>query len=299
MSHAARLPRPEQPVDQGHQGPGTEDRTGYVEAPHPPGPALRNQAREQHQGHEGHRQVDQEDPAPGRETGQRTGDHQARRPAETGDTAPDAERPGPLPGTGEQQGDHRQRRRCAHGRPRTLDEPPGDELPRLLREPAEEARRTEKRYPCQENASAAQQIRHAPEQQQQAAERQEVGVDDPGQPRSTEAQVVADAGERDAHHVVVQDEHELYEAQHHQRRSPTRGSGSGVGAGGGRGGGRSGCHAGRPVVVSGCAGAGGARTGRGGSDPLARHITTLCTGRSGRYGLRGQLISRWGHRLGA
>ena len=62
-----------------------------------------------------------------------------------------------------------------------LDEARGDQQLLVLRQPAQRRGQREERDAAQEHALAADQVAEPPGQQQEAAERDQVGVDDPGQ----------------------------------------------------------------------------------------------------------------------
>ena len=77
--------------------------------------------------------------------------------------------------------------------------------------------------PGEEDVAAAEQVAEPPGQQQQAAEGDQVGVDDPGEARLREAEVGLDRGQGDVHDRRVEDDH-----QHARRRGPrARSSASG------------------------------------------------------------------------
>ena len=64
-----------------------------------------------------------------------------------------------------------------------------------------------------EQLAVAVQVAEAPAEQQEPAERQQVGVDDPRQRRLREAQVGLDRRQRDVHDRRVEDDHQRPEAQ--------------------------------------------------------------------------------------
>ena len=69
----------------------------------------------------------------------------------------------------------------------------------------------------QEDPPLADQVAEAPGQQQQAAERDQVGVDHPGEVALREAEVVLDRGQRDVHDRRVDHDHQHGGAEHIQR----------------------------------------------------------------------------------
>ena len=70
----------------------------------------------------------------------------------------------------------------------------------------------EDRHPGDEQAPPADQVGHAPAEQQEAAEHQRVAVDDPLQRGVGDVEVGLDRRQRDVHDGRVEDDHELREA---------------------------------------------------------------------------------------
>jgi hypothetical protein len=68
---------------------------------------------------------------------------------------------------------------------------------------------------AEEDLLAPDQVAEAPGQEQEAAERQQIGVDDPRQVGLAEAEIVLDGGERDVHDRRVHGDHQL--AQTHDK----------------------------------------------------------------------------------
>src|SRR4051794_19448959 len=85
----------------------------------------------------------------------------------------------------------------------------GDEDAWPRREPGHERGAREERHAGHEHPAAAEQVTGAAAEQQEAAEQQRVGADDPLQPRGGEAEVRLDVGKRDVHDRHVEDDHEL------------------------------------------------------------------------------------------
>ena len=75
----------------------------------------------------------------------------------------------------------------------------------------------EQREAGQEEPAAAEQVARPPAEQQQAAERERVAVDDPLQAVGGEPEVGLDRGQRDVHDRDVEDDHELGDGEHRQR----------------------------------------------------------------------------------
>ena len=77
----------------------------------------------------------------------------------------------------------------------------------------------------QEHALAAEQVAEPPGQQQQAAERDQVGVDDPAEAGGGEAEIRLDGRHRDGHDAAVEDRHQQPGRDHSQREPTRRGAG--------------------------------------------------------------------------
>ena len=69
----------------------------------------------------------------------------------------------------------------------------------------------------QEDSPLADQVAEPAGEQQQAAERDQVGVDDPGEVALGEAEVVLDRRQRDVHDRRVEDDHQHARAEHVER----------------------------------------------------------------------------------
>ena len=78
---------------------------------------------------------------------------------------------------------------------------------------------------AQEDPLVAEQVAEPAGQQQEAAERQQVGVDDPGQRRLGEAEVGLDRRQRDVHDARVEHDHQVAQAQHVERQPAALGRG--------------------------------------------------------------------------
>jgi hypothetical protein len=88
--------------------------------------------------------------------------------------------------------------------------------PLALGHGAQERGSGEDGQPGQEDAALADQVAQAAGEQEQAPERDQVGIHDPGQITLREAQVVLDRRQRDVHDRRVQDDHEHAHAEHVQ-----------------------------------------------------------------------------------
>jgi hypothetical protein len=117
---------------------------------------------------------------------------QPDRGAGRGDEAVHANRLGLLPGLGEHRHDdaedHTRGQRAAHA----LDEARSDQHLLALREAADQRRPREHGQTAKEDDAAPDQVAHSPGQQQQTAEGDQVGVDDPREARLREAEIVLD-----------------------------------------------------------------------------------------------------------
>ena len=133
------------------------------------------------------------------------------------DRAPHAQRAVALGALGEGRGDDRQRRRRDDRGAEALDRARGDQ-PRLrLGEAAGERGEREDDQAEHEHAPAAEQVGEPAAEQQEAAEGERVGVDDPGQVVAGEVQLRADRRQRDVDDRGVDHDHELRHRQQHQR----------------------------------------------------------------------------------
>jgi len=93
-----------------------------------------------------------------------------------------------------------------------------------LGEPAGQRGAGEEDQAGDEHAPAAEQVRHAPAQQQEPAEGERVGVDDPRQVVGREVQRVTDAREGDVDDRSVEDDDELRRREEDERQpTPVRG----------------------------------------------------------------------------
>ena len=87
------------------------------------------------------------------------------------------------------------------------------------RPPASEAT-VNKPMPAQEHPAPAEDVTGAAAEQQQAAERQRVGVQHPGQAGRGEVQAVGDARQGDVHHGHVENDHQLGAQDDRQGQAP-------------------------------------------------------------------------------
>jgi hypothetical protein len=93
-----------------------------------------------------------------------------------------------------------------------------DERARRGREPTGERREREQHQARDEQTTTAEQVGHAPAEQEKAAEEQGVGVDDPGQVVLGERELAADRRQCDVHDRRIKHDHELGQRQQRQRQ---------------------------------------------------------------------------------
>ena len=160
------------------------------------------------------RDVHEEDPVPVDRLGQQAAGQQPDRAARRGDEGVDADRLRLLPRLGEHRDDHAEDHRRGHRAADSLDEAGRDEHLLGLRQPAERARHGEHAEAGHEDALAAEEVAEAAGEQEQAAEGDQVGVDDPGEARLREAEVVLDRRQRDVDDGHVEHDHQHARAEH-------------------------------------------------------------------------------------
>jgi hypothetical protein len=177
----------------GHQGEGDEYRAEPVDAVFQPDAfVLGDQCPARSEGGDADREVDEEDPVPAEGLGQGAAGEQAERAAGDGDEDVGAHRPCPvarLRELGDDDGeDHRGLQRAADA----LDEAGGDQKALTGRQAAKCRRGREYDDSGEEHALAAEQVAESPGEQQEAAERDKEGVDDPGEVALGEVEVALD-----------------------------------------------------------------------------------------------------------
>ena len=127
--------------------------------------------------------------------------------------AKDAHRLRPVGRLGEESHDKRQRDRRDDGAADSLHRPRDDQELLGVCESAEERGNREERNTRQEQPPVAEEIAQPPAEQQEAAEREQIGVHHPRQRRLAEAEVVANRREGDVHDRPVEDDHQVAETQ--------------------------------------------------------------------------------------
>ena len=166
---------------------------------------------------DGERDVDEERPAPVQVLGQDAAEDQADGAAATGDRAVDAERLGALLGVGEHHGEQGER----GGREQRAEDAlqgTGAEHHRLAGGgAAERGGRGEADQTDDEGALAAPQVGDPAAEEQQTAEGEGVGGDDPLPVAVRDAQVLLGGGQGDVHDGRVEDDHQLGEGDECER----------------------------------------------------------------------------------
>ena len=143
--------------------------------------ALGQQARGEQRGGDADRHVDEQDPLPAEVLGEHAAEQHARGAARAGDGAPDAQRAVALGALGEGVGHDRQRGGGDERGAEALQGARGDEPDVGLRQAAEQRGEREDDEADHEELAAAQEVGEAAAEQQEAAEGEGVGVDDPGE----------------------------------------------------------------------------------------------------------------------
>jgi hypothetical protein len=167
-------------VDGEHQGDCHGGCPGEVDAP---GGGLPGSGREHQNGQDADddpdRDVDQEDPVPVEQVGQHSAEEHAEAAAAGCDESDDTHRLRPIGRLGEQVHDQRQGDSRDHGATEALHGPRADEEVLRAGEAAGYRCKREQRDADQEQPPVPEQVAQPSAEQQEATERQEVGVDHP------------------------------------------------------------------------------------------------------------------------
>ena len=150
---------------------------------------------------------------PGEQAGQDAAQKHADRAAARHHEAEDAHRLGPLAGVGEEAHDQGQRHCGDRGAAEALDRAAHDQEPRRRGEGTGDRGDGEGRHAAEQHPAVAVEVAEASGQQQEAAEGEHVGVDDPRQRLRGERQVGLDRGEGDVDDVRVEHDHQVAQAQ--------------------------------------------------------------------------------------
>ena len=214
----AGLVAADDPVDGQHQRSSDGDRARDVE---PCVAGRRAQARQQRGAHridrDADRQVDEEDPVPRQRAVSRppSSTPMLPPPAQTKPYTPIARARSPE--TGEEIHDQRQRDGRYDRAADALHRARGDQHRLRLREAARERCEREDDEAGEEHAPLAVQVAESSAEQQAAAERQQVRVDDPHEGRLGEMEVGADRRQCNVHDRAVEHDHQHAEAEDDQR----------------------------------------------------------------------------------
>ena len=158
---------------------------------------------------EADRHVDPEDPLPAEPLGQDPAEQDARGAAGPRDRAPDAERLVALGTLVPVRGDDRQGGRRDDRRAEALEGAGDDQEDVRGRQAAGQRGEREEHEAADEHPPAPEQVGEPSAEQQEAAEEEGVGVDDPGEVVLAELEVAADRREGDVDDRGVDDDQEL------------------------------------------------------------------------------------------
>ena len=213
--------RPDDRVDERHQPAGDADRPEHVEGSmRGLVPRLGQIAQRRDEHDDPDRDVDEEDPWPRDQLRDRSAEDQPDRAPSDRDRRPHPERLGPVGPLLEGRRDDRERGRRDERGAEPLERTRADQHPGARREAVEQRCRREHDEPEQEEALAPEQVAHAPAEQQETAEDEGVGVDDPLEVRLRQPEVFLDRRQRDVHDRAVEDDHELREADDDEHQPP-------------------------------------------------------------------------------
>ena len=206
-------------VHQKQHPPGRQEGAREVEVPQPGDDPLGLQQGEgagEH--HERERDVDEERPAPARALGEDSADQDPGRARQSRDRPPDPEGEVAVALGAEGRGQRRQRRRREHGRAHSLDEARAHQQAGALSQAARQRRGGEHHQPGHQHPPPAEEVGRPGAQQEEAAEGEHVGADHPLQALLAEAEIALDRGQGDVEDRVVENVHELDEAEQEQDR---------------------------------------------------------------------------------
>jgi hypothetical protein len=180
------------------------------DCPRPPGRTRREGEDSSPDGN-----VDEEDPVPAERVREDSAEQDTDCPAARGYEAEHAHRLGPLGRLGEERHDQGEGDRGDDGSAEALDRARSDKEALRRRETAAERSEREERDAQEEEPLMAEEIPQPPGEEEEAAEREQVGVRDPGERALREAEILSDRRERNPHDRHVQDDHEVTEADDH------------------------------------------------------------------------------------
>ena len=184
---------------------------------------LRQESQREGEDEHADRQVDQEDPVPVEPACEHAAEQDADAAAAGHHEPEHTHCLRAIDRLREEDHDQRERHCRDDGPADSLNRARCDQQSLRAREPAGERRQREDRDPDQEQPAVAEEVTEPAAEQQKAAEREDVGVHDPGKRRLREAEVGADRRECDVHDRGVEDDHQIAEAQHVEREPATAG----------------------------------------------------------------------------
>ena len=200
--------RAHEAVDDGGHPERGRDGSGEIEVAGAPLGLGQEARREPHHGQpDGH--VDEEAPAPREQVGQQAAEHQADAAAATCDGAVVGDGARALAALAERRRQQRERGRCGDRGADALHGARGQQPLGRGRQAAREGGGGEESDAGHEHAPAAEDVAGPRAQQQQAAERQRVGVLHPREGRGREVQRRLDLGQGRDHDRDVEDDHQV------------------------------------------------------------------------------------------
>ena len=216
---AGRVGRVGEPVDDADEAGGAGEGPGDVEAAGG-ALALDEDARGQGGDEQADRHVDEERPAPV-VLGEGPTEDEADGRTDARHGGVHAHGAVALLARGEGRRDEREGGGRRDGGAGALDDARGDEHGLVDGEAADERGRGEEQDAGDEHPAAAEQVAEAAAEQQQAAEGEGVGVDDPREVRVAEPEVGLDVGQRDVDDGAVEHDHQLRAADDGEREAET------------------------------------------------------------------------------
>ncbi len=183
--------------------------------------ALPHDGNSRRRGGQRDRHIDQQAPPPGHEFGEKATEDEPERGAATGDRAVNAEGAGPLPGLGERNGDQRKRGRREQRSENSLQRTGGKQEPGVRRDTTERGCQREAEQTNDKGALAPGEVGDTAAEEQQAAEGQRVGSNDPLPVRRGDVQIRLGLGHRDVHNGRVEHDHQLSHGDDAESKPPT------------------------------------------------------------------------------
>jgi hypothetical protein len=207
-----------QPEHEEHEARRDADGSEGVEVPgQAVRPALTHVARDEGERDRRDGDVDEEDPLPPEVLGEHAAEEHPDGGAGAGDAAEDAERLVPFGAFLERHERDREDGRREDRARRALQEPRDDEHLGRLREPREQRGHQEKAEAHHEEVASAEQVAHAPSEQEEPAEGERIARDDPLEVLGRKAEIGLDRRERHVHDRDVEHDHEVRDAQDRER----------------------------------------------------------------------------------